>query len=53
MAAFNKGHEKLGGRKKGAGNKATVELKQLLNRLLPEKELAARDRTACRHRGLY
>jgi hypothetical protein len=30
--AFDKGHEKLGGRQKGTGNKATVELKELLNR---------------------
>jgi len=29
MAAFDKGHEKLGGRQKGTGNKATVELKEL------------------------
>jgi hypothetical protein len=41
MAAFDKGHEKLGGRKKGTGNKATVELKELLNRMVPEKELEA------------
>jgi hypothetical protein len=41
MAAFDKGHEKLGGRQKGTGNKATVELKELLNRMVPEKELEA------------
>jgi hypothetical protein len=38
--AFDKGHEKLGGRKKGAGNKGTDSIKTLLNTLLPEEELA-------------
>jgi hypothetical protein len=39
MAAFANGHKKLGGRKQGTRNKVTVELKQLLNRLLPEERL--------------
>jgi hypothetical protein len=30
---------KLGGRKKGKGNKATESIKTLLNRMLPEEEL--------------
>src|SRR3974390_331203 len=41
MAAFEKGHEKLGGRKKGTRNKVTDSIKTLLNALLPEEELAA------------
>ena len=40
MAAFEKSHEKLGGRKKGTGNKGTDSIKTLLNTLLPEEELA-------------
>ena len=40
MAAFDKGHEKLGGRKKGTRNKVTDSIKTLLNTLLPEEELA-------------
>jgi len=40
MAAFEKGHEKLGGRKKGTRNNATESIKALLNTLLPEDELA-------------
>jgi hypothetical protein len=40
MAAFDKGHEKLGGRKKGTGNKGTDSIKTLLNTPLPEEELA-------------
>ena len=39
--AFDKGHEKLGGRKKGTRNKGTDSIKTLLNTLLPEEELAA------------
>ena len=39
MAAFEKGHEKLGGRKKGARNKVTVEIKELLNTMLPPERL--------------
>ena len=38
--AFDKGHEKLGGRKKGARNKGADSIKTLLNTLLPEEELA-------------
>ena len=38
--AFDKGHEKLGGRKKGARNRGTNSIKTLLNPLLPEEELA-------------
>ena len=38
--AFDKGHEKLGGRKKGAWNRGTDSIKTLLNTLLPEEELA-------------
>jgi hypothetical protein len=38
--AFDKGHEKLGGRKKGTRNKGTDSIKILLNTLLPEEELA-------------
>jgi hypothetical protein len=38
--AFDKGHEKLGGRKKGARNRGTDSIKTLLNALLPEEELA-------------
>jgi hypothetical protein len=38
--AFDKGHEKLGGRKKGARNRGTDSIKTLLNTLLPEEELA-------------
>jgi hypothetical protein len=38
--AFDKGHEKLGGRKKGTRNKGTDLIKTLLNTLLPEEELA-------------
>jgi hypothetical protein len=40
MAAFEKSHEKLGGRKKGTRNKGTDSIKTLLNKLLPEEELA-------------
>jgi hypothetical protein len=39
MAAFEKSHEKLGGRQKGTRNNATVELKQMLARMVPEKQL--------------
>jgi hypothetical protein len=38
--AVDKGHEKLGGRKKGTRNKGTDSIKTLLNTLLPEEELA-------------
>ncbi len=38
--AFDKGHEKLSGRKKGTRNKGTDSIKTLLNTLLPEEELA-------------
>jgi hypothetical protein len=38
--AFDKGHEKRGGRKKGTRNKGTDSIKILLNTLLPEEELA-------------
>ena len=38
--AFDKGHEKLGGRKKGTRNKGTDSIKTLLNTVLPEEELA-------------
>ena len=38
--AFEKGHEKLGGRRKGTSNKVTESIKALLNTLLPEDELA-------------
>ena len=38
--AFDKGHEKRGGRKKGTRNKGTDSIKTLLNTLLPEEELA-------------
>jgi hypothetical protein len=41
MPRFKKGHKRLGGRVKGQPNKATVAIKELLNTLLPEKELAA------------
>ena len=37
---FDKGHEKLGGCKKGARNRGTDSIKTLLNTLLPEEELA-------------
>jgi hypothetical protein len=40
MAAFEKSHEKLGGRKKGTRDKGTDSIKTLLNTLLPEEELA-------------
>ena len=40
MAAFEKGHKKAGGRAKGTPNKATESIKDLLNSLLPDKELA-------------
>jgi hypothetical protein len=40
MAAFEKSHEKLRGRKKGTRNKGTDSIKILLNALLPEEELA-------------
>jgi hypothetical protein len=40
MAAFEKSHEKLGGRKKGTRNKGIDSIKTLLNTLLPEEELA-------------
>jgi hypothetical protein len=36
---FQKGREKTGGRKKGTSNKATQDLKQLVDRMLPEAEL--------------
>jgi hypothetical protein len=39
MAAFDKGHEKLGGRVKGVPNQATVAIKELLNTKLPDEEL--------------
>ena len=38
--AFRKGKPKTGGRKAGTPNKATTEIKALLNRLLPEERLA-------------
>lgn len=37
--AFQKGREKTGGRKKGASSKATQDLRQLIDRMLPEAEL--------------
>jgi hypothetical protein len=37
---FQKGKEKTGGRQPGTPNKATAEIKVLLNRLLPEERLA-------------
>jgi hypothetical protein len=40
MAAFEKSHEKLGGRKKGTRNKGSASIKALLDTLLPEEELA-------------
>ena len=39
MATFDKGHEKLGGRQKGTGNKATVAIKELLNSKVTDEEL--------------
>jgi hypothetical protein len=39
--AFHKGKLKTGGRKAGTPNKATAEIKVLLNRLLPEERLAS------------
>ena len=39
--AFRKGKPKTGGRKAGTPNKATAEIKVLLNRLLPEERLAS------------
>ena len=39
--AFDKGHEKLGGRKKSTRNKGTDSIKTLLDTLLREEELAA------------
>jgi hypothetical protein len=35
---FEKGHKKVGGRVKGEPNHATVAIKEMLNRLLPEEE---------------
>ena len=34
-ASFEMGHDKLGGRVKGQRNKATLEIKELLNTMLP------------------
>jgi hypothetical protein len=39
MAAFEKGHKKAGGRAKGVANRATIDLKKVIDRLLPEDEL--------------
>jgi hypothetical protein len=39
MATFEKGHTKKGGRQKDVRNHATQDLKTLIDRLLPEKEL--------------
>src|SRR6516165_657812 len=39
MAAFEKGHEKIGGRKKGAQNKGTQSIRALLNAELTQDEL--------------
>jgi hypothetical protein len=36
---YKKGHKKAGGRKPGTPNKATENIKNLLNRLLPEDRL--------------
>jgi hypothetical protein len=36
---FEKGHKKLGGRKPGSRNQAVTDLKQLLNRMIPEEML--------------
>jgi hypothetical protein len=36
---FKKGHKRMGGRAKGTRNHVTVQLKQLLNNLLPEPML--------------
>jgi hypothetical protein len=48
---FEKGHKKLGGRRPGSQNVDTVDLKHLLNRMIPEpllekmwwKELRSKD----------
>jgi hypothetical protein len=39
MAAFEKSHEKLGGRVKGVPNLATVAIKELLNSKVSDEEL--------------
>jgi len=39
MATFQKGHEKLGGRKPNTPNKVTQSIRGLLNTELPEDEL--------------
>ena len=39
MAAFEKSHEKLGGRKKGTPNKVTVAIKDLLNEKIDDEQL--------------
>lgn len=41
MAAFEKGHKKLGGRTEGTRNRAMDSSKNALNAFLPEHELAA------------
>jgi len=38
MAAFEKGHEKLGGRKKGVRNKASASVKDLLAKVYSEDD---------------
>jgi hypothetical protein len=38
MPPFKKGHKRFGGRVKGQPNHATVAIKELLNRTLPEEE---------------
>ena len=42
MAAFEKGHEKAGGRKKGTPNNVTIEVKAVIDLLLPPAELERR-----------
>ena len=39
MAAFENGHEKLGGRKPGTPNKGTQSIRALLSEELPQNEL--------------
>ena len=51
MSAFEKGHKKLGGRKKGSLNRATESIKNALNGLLSEEELGALWKTFLHHRN--
>jgi hypothetical protein len=51
MSAFEKGHKKLGGRKKGSLNRATESIKNALNGLLSEEELVALWKTFLHHRN--